>query len=209
MGKLIDILEENDIKKRINGITNLYEQIKSDTREAIIIYDDISMVINKLDIINEIRIWNSLWSIFLLLPKNDLIVAYCEKVLIDYKHNGLHKKINHLLSYLFINVPKKREQLLKEFLSSEDITLKFTATEELASTDLKKALFIMIDIYESINNTFEYDIADAIDLWICNYGDMVILNEIEKRKDNCINEKLRTKYEYWEQNIKTKFIVSN
>ncbi len=98
---------------------------------------------------------------------------------------------------------------MKEFLSCEDITLKFIAAEELANTDLKKALIIMLDISESIINTIEHDIADAIDLWICYHGDMIIFHEIEKRKVNCAKEKLKIKYEYWEQSIKIKFSISN
>ena len=62
----------------------------------------------------------------------------------------------------------------------------------------------MIDIYESAIHTYDHDIVDAIDSWVCYEGNTDILCELERRMNAAENEMLKTKYDYWQQSIKSK-----
>ncbi|KNY30493.1 hypothetical protein [Pseudobacteroides cellulosolvens] len=205
MSELIKFIENNDI----NGIDNIQKQLKSGSYAKDIFNDeDIPILIEHLESINDVRLWNSIWSVLLLVSKNDFLIKYCENALDKNrsikKQDLLHKRLGYLLNCLFKYLPERREELLQDFLNSREITLKFTAAEELANTQLTNALITMIDIYESsICNYDHHDIVDAIDMWICYEGNKDILFELKKRMTASENEKLKAKYKYWFKNIKS------
>lgn len=207
--RLTDILEENNVKKQVDELVNLYNRLKVESNmEDFYKKEDMSSIVKSLENINNARLWNSLWSVFLILPSNEYLVMYCEKVLNEHKENFksdiFNKRIDYFLSYLFKYVPKKRDELLKKYIYSSELILKFAAVEELANTDLVKALLIMMDIYESAIITYYHDIVDSIDLWISYEGNSEILCEIEKRINRTEDEKLKSKYVFWKQSIKSK-----
>lgn len=207
--RLTDILEENNVKKQVDELVNLYNRLKVESNmEDFYKKEDMSSIVKSLENINNARLWNSLWSVLLILPSNECLVMYCEKVLNEHKENFkpdiFNKRIDYFLSYLFKYVPKKRDELLKKYIYSSELILKFAAVEELANTDLVKALLIMMDIYESAIITYYHDIVDSIDLWISYEGNSEILCEIEKRINRTEDEKLKSKYVFWKQSIKSK-----
>ena len=50
--------------------------------------------------------------------------------------------------------------------------------------DCHKALKKMVNLYVKLNSTCFHDLADAIELWIYHYGDNMILEYIQKKRNN-------------------------
>lgn len=207
MSKLSKIFELGNIQEQIKKFEQLYK--RSNSKAGIHLdHEDILYVIDRLDSIKDPELWNAIWSVLIMLPKNNELVEYCNKSLQPNRKIGelsvLPKNLSLLLKYLFKNMQENREQLFKEFLNSTDIQLQFAAVEELANTDLSRALILMLDVYECAIHTYNHDIVDAIDIWIYYEGNTEVLNELEKRIDRMDDENLKSTFVRWRQHIQSK-----
>lgn len=64
--------------------------------------------------------------------------------------------------------------------------------EALASTNLEKALKMMIDLYEHVE--YEHTISDAIELWLMNKGSKETVEYLEEKILSINDEDLKDDY---------------
>ncbi|NLL82526.1 MAG: hypothetical protein GX231_09500 [Tissierellia bacterium] len=206
MGKLIKIMEDEDIQNQIDRIADIYEQLRTGCNlEETINNEDILPLVKYLDSINDATLWYYMWAVFLISKRYEHLIEYCENTLYTIKESAnqdsISKSYNFLLNYLFKYAPEKRDRLLQDFLNANDISLKFTAAEELTNTDLTKGLIAMLDVYEDAINSYYHDIVDAIELWIYEKANAEIVKELDKRINLTHDKILEEKYRQWKQNI--------
>ncbi|OCG00764.1 hypothetical protein [Gilliamella sp. wkB112] len=81
---------------------------------------------------------------------------------------------------------------------------KYDIIEKDFHKDRNKALKEMIDLYVYAIDSYENDIVDAINLYVCDLGDKEIYNYLEKKMNLVNNEFLRNEFKDWMRIIKSK-----
>lgn len=188
-----DILREKPKDKQYQELVQLFEVLQSQEKlDQYCISEDFLFVVQQFDELDDVQILDIIWRIVYFLPPDNTVKEYCEKRLKqNINKNSLYNnrwQLLYLLKYYYV----KREQLISEYLDTTDVYMKFSAIEALASTNLEKALKMMIDLYEHVE--YEHTISDAIELWLVNKGSKETSEYLEEKILNINDDDLKDDY---------------
>jgi len=165
--KIIDILFSNiDDFEKLDKLSIIYDSVKN--KQEQIANEEINLIIEKLNSIDNIRLWNSVWNILFCFSYENIIL-YAQKMVDEFcdtnKMVDSNRKLVSPLQYLFVYKTEINQELMQEFLCCHDIALRFAAIEQLANIDLVSAIQKMDEIYDAADKLYAHDIVDAIELW--------------------------------------------
>lgn len=179
MGALKRVFESSSSHKRLKELTQFLSS------GLVIDDEDGAFLLEHIDLIRDVELWRVLWTVLLQSNPTEHIILYCRNRLDDYRAKtgvGISSEKLHLpLRYLFRHDPSSRDSLLAHFLRCKDLNLRLAAAEELARTDLPKALVEMLDIYEAAFLTDNHEVVDSIEFWITQERTEDLLVEIRRR----------------------------